>query len=190
MELCVVTVNEKPWAGANEVCRALMYNKETGNIVKNHCSKENYSQKYQMSGAPAAVTPVDWPKNSQKFDIYVNEEGMYKLLFSSQQPKTKEFRKHCCNVMFPHVRQQLTNKMKEDHQQAIEEKDAAIALVIDYKIVTIRFKPSNVKTWHCKHKEMCIRPSYKNVKTPSSILKHVMFLMQEIPVKTKLSSLY
>ena len=44
--------------------------------------------------------------------------------------------------MFPHVRQQLTNKSKEDHQQAIEGihgqhqqaikgKDAAIALIND-----------------------------------------------------------
>ena len=33
--------------------------------------------------------------------------------------------------MFPRVRQQLTNKMKEDHQQTIEEKDAALALLSD-----------------------------------------------------------
>ena len=74
---------------------------------------------------------MDWPKDSQKFDIYINEEGMYELLFSSQQPKANEFRKHYCNVMFPHVRQQHTNKMKEDHQQAIGEKDAALALLSD-----------------------------------------------------------
>ena len=29
------------------------------------------------------------------------------------------FRKHYCNVMFPHIRQQPPNKMEEDHQQAI-----------------------------------------------------------------------
>ena len=56
---------------------------------------------------------------------------MYELLFSSQQPKAEEFRKHCCYVMFPRVQQQLTNKMKEDYQQAIEEKDAALALLSD-----------------------------------------------------------
>ena len=39
--------------------------------------------------------------------------------FGSQQPKAKDFRKHCCNVLFPHVQQQLTNKMKEEHQEAI-----------------------------------------------------------------------
>ena len=34
-------------------------------------------------------------------------------------------------MLFPHVRQELANKMKEDHQQAIEEKDAVIALMND-----------------------------------------------------------
>ena len=34
-------------------------------------------------------------------------------------------------MLFSHVRQQLRNKMKEGHQQAIEERDAAIALLND-----------------------------------------------------------
>ena len=89
---------------------------------------------------------------------------MYEIVFSSQQPKAKDFRRHCCNVLFPHVRQQLSNKLhameiedlrgrvqalqftneeerqihqqkilrlNEDHQQAIKEKDAALALLND-----------------------------------------------------------
>ena len=111
VELCVVTINERPWVCAREVCRALKYNKKTENIVKNHCSKENYAQKHQMSDVPATVTPVYWPKNSQKFGIYINEEGMYELLFSSQQPKAKNFRKHCCNVMFSQIQQQLSDTL-------------------------------------------------------------------------------
>ena len=62
-------------------------------------------------------------KDSQKYDIYINEEGMYEIVFSSQQPKAKDFRRHCCNMLFPHVRQWLRNKTQEEHQQAIEEKD-------------------------------------------------------------------
>ena len=83
---------------------------------------------------------------------------MYELLFSSQQPKAKDFRRHRCNVLFPRVRQQLSNKLhameiedlanrvqaleftneehqqkilrlNEKHRQVIEEKDAAIALL-------------------------------------------------------------
>ena len=36
---------------------------------------------------------------------------MYELLFSSQQPKEKDFRRHCFDVLFPHVRQQLSDKL-------------------------------------------------------------------------------
>ena len=74
---------------------------------------------------------MDWPKDSQKFDIYIKEEGMYELLFSSQQPKAKDFRKYCCNKLFPHVQQQLTNKMQAEHHLAIEEHEQAIALLND-----------------------------------------------------------
>ena len=42
------------------------------------------------------------------------------------------------------------------------------------EILTARFKPFSMRTRHCKHKEMYIRPSYKDVKTPSPILGHVM----------------
>ena len=103
---------------------------------------------------------MDWLKDSQKYDIYINEERMYGLLFSSQQPKSKDFRRQCCNVLFPHVRQQpsvklhamdiedltgrvqvleFTNeslqqeilRLNEEHQQTIEEKDAALTLLSD-----------------------------------------------------------
>ena len=59
---------------------------------------------------PAAVTSVNWPKGSRKDNYYTNEEGIYELLFSSQQPKAKNFRRHCFNVLFPHVWQQLSDK--------------------------------------------------------------------------------
>lgn len=60
---------------------------------------------------PSEVTPMYWPKDSLKLLIYINEEGIYELLFSRQQPKAKEFRKHCLNVSFPDFRQQLTVKL-------------------------------------------------------------------------------
>ena len=40
-ELCVVTVNEKPWKRAREVCKALEYDKKTTDIVKAFSSREN-----------------------------------------------------------------------------------------------------------------------------------------------------
>ena len=82
-----------------------------------------------MAFVSTVGTAVNWPRDSQKLDLYINEEGMYELLFSSQQRKAKDFRRHCCNVLFPQIRRQLTNKMKEEHQQAIEEKDNQIQAI-------------------------------------------------------------
>ena len=126
VELCVVTINEKPWTRAREVRRALEYNKKTADIVKAFCSPEYYAQKYEISGFTAAGKPVNWPKDSQKCNIYINEEGMYEIVFSNQKPKAKDFRRHCCNVLFPHFLQRFTNKIQEKHQQTIEEKDTQI----------------------------------------------------------------
>ena len=130
-ELYVVTANEKPWTRAREVYRALEYGKATkaADIVKHLCSRENYAHKWQLTELVSETNFMDWPKDSRKDDYYINEEGIYEIVFLSQQPKAKGFRKHCCNRLFPHVQQQLTNKIKEDHQQAIEEKDATIALL-------------------------------------------------------------
>ena len=71
-----------------------------------------------MSGFTAAGKPVDWPKDSQKYNIYINAESRYEIVFSNQHPKAKDFKRHCCNVLFPNFRQRLTNKIQEEHQQA------------------------------------------------------------------------
>ena len=90
VELWVVTINEKPWTRAKEVCRALQYNKKIADIVKAFCSRENYDHYWQLGSVHAACTPINWPKYSQKYDYYINEEGMIELLVGSQQPLAKE----------------------------------------------------------------------------------------------------
>ena len=69
---------------------------------------------------------------------------MYEVLFGSQQPLAKRFRKHCCNVMFPHIRKQLVDKMQEDHQKAIEERDTRIQ-AIEYENVGLQGEIRNAR---------------------------------------------
>ena len=63
-ELCVVTINDKPWTRAREVFRALEYSKTTkaADIVKNLCSRENYAQKYQVTELVSETNFMDWPR--------------------------------------------------------------------------------------------------------------------------------
>ena len=105
VELCVVTINEKSWTRAKEACRALEHNRKATHIVKIFCSRENYGQRWQLNKFPPTENLMNCPKDSRKDDYYINEEGMYKLVFGSQQPKTKNLINHCCNVMFPQIQQ-------------------------------------------------------------------------------------
>ena len=71
-----------------------------------------------MERRATAAHSLKWPKTSQLDNYYINEEGMYELLFSSQQPKAKDFRRHCCNVLFSQIRRQLSDKL---HAMEIED---------------------------------------------------------------------
>ena len=118
VELSIVTINEKPCTCTKEICKALQYNKKAADIIKAFCSKEKFAHKYQLREFPAAGNFMDLPKDSRKDDYYLNEEGMYEIVFSSQQRKAKDVRRHCGNVLFPHVREQLSDKL---HAMEIED---------------------------------------------------------------------
>ena len=94
VKLCVVTINEKPWKRVKEACMALECGKatKTAHVIKGHVSPENYAQKYKLSNVCTATTLISWPKDSQKYDIYINEEGMYELVLevNNQKQKTSE----------------------------------------------------------------------------------------------------
>ena len=92
VKLCDVTINEKTWACANEVRRALEYGKatNTADIVKCLCTRENYAHKCQLRSVHAGCTPINSPKDSRKDEYYINETGMTELLIGSQLPLAKE----------------------------------------------------------------------------------------------------
>ena len=92
--LQVVSINGKEWCRVKEVSKALEYEKRTNDVVRTHVSGENVAHKYQQCGHFTVGVTTKWPKDSQKYDLYINEEGLYELVFSSQQPLAKAFRKH------------------------------------------------------------------------------------------------
>ena len=141
----IVTINDKPWTRAKEVCKVLEYKKDRAiDVLKMHVSIENKRHRNE----------IEWPKNSQPDNYYINEEGMYEVLFSSQQPKVKGFRRYCYNVCCDRFdRRLLKKKLQQLH-----------CLMVIYKIVNKRMQ-------HYRLKEMLIKLNYKDVKIPLLILK-------------------
>ena len=74
-----MSIDEKPWTRARKVCKTLEYGKATKatDVVRHLCSKTNYAHKWQLTGLVSDTKPVDWLIDSQKYDIYTNEEGIY-----------------------------------------------------------------------------------------------------------------
>ena len=127
-KLFTLTIDGKSWTRAKEICESLEYNKvtsKTANIIRAHCSIENITQKCQLIGVHESCTPVLWPADSQKYDLYINEQGMYELVFKSEQNLAKDFQDYCFNVMFPQIRdhfeQLAINEKDREHQLAIED---------------------------------------------------------------------
>ena len=122
-KLTTIKINGKHWTRAKEVCASLKYQRETGHVIRDHCDPENIRHKYELVSLADPDRPVEWPGDSQKYDIYINEEAMYELGFTSQQKKAKEFRKYCFYTLFPQIRdhfeQLAINKKDEEHQLAI-----------------------------------------------------------------------
>ena len=68
VELKVVTINGKPWTRAKEVSKALEYSRSINHVIKVHCSRENYAQKYDLSKWSAADHLLNWPTDLRKSD--------------------------------------------------------------------------------------------------------------------------
>ena len=100
--LCVVTINDKRWARGKDVFKALRYEKAARRIVKHHCTIKNIQHKHQLVVVHAAYIPINWQKDSQKFDAYIKEEGMIELLIGSQQPMAKELAEYMSIKLIGH----------------------------------------------------------------------------------------
>ena len=85
--------------------RHLNITKKLQTLSKNHCSKENHAQKYQMS---SAVTPINSPKDSQQFDpkgrekkdrkvvginmnLFVSDDRIQKTFFDQKELQIKMY---------------------------------------------------------------------------------------------------
>ena len=92
-KLFTVTVDGKHWTRGREPVRALGYSKhtKTAHVIKDLCTAENIRQKDQLIGV--VDTSVQWPANSQKYDLYINEEGMHELVLKSSMFNDTDFAK-------------------------------------------------------------------------------------------------
>ena len=94
-EVRIIIENNIEWFNANDVCKALGY-KNTSDTLKKHVDFDDISKRYTIANAGFAKTEVEMN--------YINESGLYSLIFGSELEKAKKFKKWITSEVLPSIR--------------------------------------------------------------------------------------
>ena len=111
VDLHTATISGNLWTRATEVCKVIGNGEKSkiAAIIKQSCSKKKFTHRYQMSIVHTVYTPVGWPKDSQKYVLYIYEVSR----INCQKQKTSTgAAAMCCFLMFGRSSQK---KMLEEH---------------------------------------------------------------------------
>ena len=96
-----------PWFVGRDVATALGY-KNTIDALKNHVASED-KMGWQNTTPPTADGvanryPILDGKGREQFPVWINESGLYSLIFSSKLPAAKRFKHWVTNEVLPAIR--------------------------------------------------------------------------------------
>lgn len=100
-------IDEVPWFVGRDVATALGY-KNTIDALKNHVATED--KMGWQNTAPSAADgvanryPILDSKGREQFPVWINESGLYSLIFSSKLPAAKRFKHWVTNEVPPAIR--------------------------------------------------------------------------------------
>lgn len=108
-EVRATLIDGEPWFAGSDVARELGY-KDQSNAIKEHVDDEDIIRSKEFSRTGTNM-------------LFINESGVYSLIFSSQQKRAKEFKRWVTHEVLPTLRrtgQYSTNKNVLSGDQAIE----------------------------------------------------------------------
>ena len=96
-------IDDNPWFVGKDIAEALGY-KDANKAVKDHVDKEDL--KACSRKAYADLAPSLWTnKNDFSDKIFINESGVYALIFGSKKPEAKAFKRWVTSEVLPTIRQ-------------------------------------------------------------------------------------
>jgi prophage antirepressor-like protein len=101
-------MRSKIWFNGKELTLALEY-KDTKDAIKSHIDKNDRTQLKNINHS------ID--TNQHPNSIYINESGLYKLMFSSKMKKAKNFTNWITNDVLPSIRKFGYYKMKKTYEK-------------------------------------------------------------------------
>ena len=110
---CIV-VDGLPWFKGKQVATILGY-ANTKNAIINNVREQDKKRMEEIGGPPNG--PLDY---NAKHAMYINESGLYDLVFSSKKEEAREFRRWVTAEVLPTIRKTgMYNMMDMPQQQHI-----------------------------------------------------------------------
>ena len=99
-EISVIKCRDDIWFRGKDIAKALGYEK-TRNAILKHVDDDNKSILEDIRRGPQIGTPF---KNEQGGSIFINESGLYSLIFGSRLESAKNFKKWVTKDVLPSIR--------------------------------------------------------------------------------------
>ena len=91
------------WLVGKDVVEALGYNKKYYDVIKQHCDEDDYIL-YDSKTQPQNGAEFNYKELGQRGGYLINESGMYALVFGSELPDAKKFKKWVTSEVLPQIR--------------------------------------------------------------------------------------
>ena len=98
----------KAWFKGGDVASILGYND------KNQAIRKNVEMEDKKKMNELMVSLQDVPSNSQPHTLYINESGLYSLMFGSKLDTAMKFKKWVTNEVLPSIRETGSYSVKKD----------------------------------------------------------------------------
>lgn len=110
-EIRTIIINNEPWFVGKDVAIILGY-QNPQDAIKNHVEKED-----RKMGEPNATPYILDSLGRKQYPTFINESGLYALIFGSQLPSAKDFKHWVTSEVLPSIRKHgiyATDKVIDD----------------------------------------------------------------------------
>ena len=99
-EITVIKCRDEIWFRGKDIAKALGYEK-TRNAILKHVNDDDKSILEDLRRGPQIRAPF---KNEQGVSIFINESGLYSLIFGSKLESAKVFKRWVTSEVLPSIR--------------------------------------------------------------------------------------
>jgi prophage antirepressor-like protein len=145
-EIRAVKIKNEPWFVAKDVCDSLGYSKDVSSVLSKLDEDEKGTENFRTLGGSQSLAVV-------------NESGLYNLIFRSNKPEAKHFRKWVTAEVLPAIRKygtytsdaKVTERLEAKYQKKVQ---AVLCQQIRSKLaesdIKMLAKTCGVADWHVR----------------------------------------